>query len=179
MRLIGAVGPLQPHKRLKDLIWSADQLNLVRDDCCLLIVGQGPHDWRLRRFCHQVAPRGGVFFMGVRDDVPGLLAGLDCLWSASQSESLPNCVLEAMAAGVPVVASDILAHRHLITPGETGFLVPVGHRPGYARQTLPLLAEESLRRRLGRAGQQRAREDYSVDAMVGRYVQLYRSLLDA
>ena len=64
VHLIGAVGPLQPHKRLKDLIWSVDQLNLVRDDCCLLIIGQGPHDWRLRRFADQVVLRGGVFFLG-------------------------------------------------------------------------------------------------------------------
>ena len=70
-RLIGALGPLEPRKRLKDLIWAADQLNMVRDDCYLLIVGQGPHQWRLERYRDQVVTRKRVFFLGPRPTCRG------------------------------------------------------------------------------------------------------------
>ncbi len=179
VRLIGAVGPLESRKRLKDLIWSADQFNIVRDDGYLLIIGQGPHEWRLRRYSGQVMLRDRVIFLGDRQDVPRLLAGLDCLWTGSQAESVPNGVLEAMAAGIPVVASDIAAHRAMVIPGETGFLVPVGNRPGYARQTLALLADEALRRRCGQQARQLVLQQYRVEEMVNRHVQLYHELIDA
>ena len=83
-----------------------------------------------------------------------------------------------MAAGIPVIASDIAAHRALVTPGETGFLVPVGNRPGYARQTLALLRDESFRRRCDQVSRQYVRQHFGVEVMVRRLVQLYRSLLD-
>lgn len=178
-RLIGTLGPLEPRKRLKDLIWATDQLNMVRDDCYLLIVGQGAHRWRLERYRDQVVTRKRVFFLGPRRDVPQFLAGLDCLWTGSQAESVPNSVLEAMAAGIPVIASDIAAHRALVMPGETGYLVRVGNRPGYARQTLAVLRDESFRRRCEQASRPYVDQHFDVEAMVRRHVELYHSLRSA
>lgn len=179
VKLIGSVGPLESRKRIKDLIWSGDQLNLVRDDCYLLVIGEGPQCWRLQRYRDQVVLRDRVFFLGSRSDATELIAGLDCLWLASAQESVPNCVLEAMAAGVPVVASDIPAHRELILPGETGMLVPLGSRPGYARKTLTLLADTGLCARLGEQARRHVQQHYSAEAMTQRFVELYRSLVDA
>jgi glycosyltransferase involved in cell wall biosynthesis len=177
-RLVAAVGPLRPGKRLKDLIWALDLLRVIRPDVYLLILGEGPHRWRLERYRNQVGVEPFVRFLGHRLDVPEILPHLECLWQASRFEGLPNAVLEAMAAGIPVIGSDIPAHRDLIDPGQTGFLVPVGDRAGFARQTNLLLNDPGLVAELGRAARQRARQLFSVDRMVRRHIDLYRSLLD-
>lgn len=176
-RLIGAVGRLWPQKRVKDLIWAADLLKVVRDDVHLLIIGNGPERDRLERYRHQVHIADRVHFLGERDDVPRLMPHFDVLWLASGYEGLPNVVMEAMACGVPVVASDIPGNRDLVVPGQTGFLTPVGDRAGFARHALTILDDPLLARRLGAAGRQRIEMEYTVDKMVGRYADLYRELL--
>ena len=176
-RLIGAVGRLWPQKRYKDLIWAADLLKVIRDDVHLLIVGDGPQANRLRRFRHQVRIEDRVHFLGHRDDVFRLMPHFDVLWLGSEYEGLPNSIMEAMAAGVPVVASDIPGNRDLVVPGETGYLYPVGVRAELARHTRRLLEDTSLAQRMGQAGQARIRAEFSTERMIQRYVDLYRTLL--
>ena len=85
--------------------------------------------------------------------------------------------MEAMATGLPVVASDIPGNRDLVVEGQTGHLVPVGDRAGFARATLPLLDDPARARTLGQAGQDRIRQHFSVDHMVQRHVALYERIL--
>ena len=85
--------------------------------------------------------------------------------------------MEAMAAGLPVVASDIAGNRDLVIPGETGFLVPVADKAGFARKMQTLLNDPALAARLGAAGQERMRRDFTVEQMIARHAELYRSLL--
>jgi glycosyltransferase involved in cell wall biosynthesis len=176
-RLIGAVGRLWPQKRVKDLIWACDLLKVIRDDVHLLIVGDGPHRDRLERFTRQVRIEDKVHFLGERDDVPRLLPHFDVLCLASGYEGLPNVILEAMAAGRPVVATDIPGNRDLVLPGQTGFLVPVGDRAAFARQILKLLDDTDLNQRLGEAGRQRVLAEFSVEKMIERHRALYQELL--
>ena len=177
-RLVGAINRLWPQKRLKDLIWAADLLKVIRDDVHLLIVGDGPQRDRLERFRRQVKIEDKVHFLGHRNDVPRLLPHFDALWLASEYEGLPNVVMEAMAAGVPVVATDISGNRDLVVPGETGFLVPVGGRAAFARETKRILDDADLARRLGEAGRQRVLTEFTIERMVDRHAALYRELLD-
>lgn len=176
-RLIAAVNRLWPQKRVKDLIWAADLLRVVRDDVHLLIVGQGPQRARLERFCRQSELQDRVHFLGDRPDVPQLLAHCELLWLASGYEGLPNAVLEAMAAGIPVVATDLPGTRDLVVPGVTGYLVPVGDRAALAREALRLLESPELARRLGQAGRERAAQHFGLQAMLDRYEALYNELL--
>lgn len=176
-RLIGAVNRLWPQKRVKDLIWAADLLKCVRDDVHLLIIGDGPQRWRLERYRDQCELADRVHFLGARDDVPRLLPHLECLWLASEYEGQSNAILEAMATGLPVVASDIPGNRDLVIPDETGFLVPVGDRGNLARRTQLLLNDAALARRLGEAGRQRVRSEFSVERMVARHAELYEQVL--
>lgn len=176
-RLLGAVGRLWPQKRIKDLIWAADLLKVVRDDAHLLIIGDGPHQARLERFRRQVRIEDKVHFLGHRADVPRLLPHFDVLWLASEYEGLPNVVMEAMAAEVPVVATDIPGNRDLVRPGETGFLVPLGDRAAFARRTKQILEDPELGRRLGVAGRRRVMSEFTVEQMVEGHVRLYRILL--
>ncbi|HVX10640.1 MAG TPA: glycosyltransferase [Pirellulales bacterium] len=176
-RLIGAVGRLCPQKRVKDLIWAADLLKVVRDDVHLLIVGDGPHRERLEQFRRQVRIEDKVHFLGHRSDVPRLLPHFDLLWLASEYEGLPNVIMEAMAAEVPVVATDIPGNRDLVVSDETGYLVPLGDRAAFARQANKLLEDAALARRLGEAGRRRVLTEFTVERMVERHAQLYREVL--
>ncbi len=148
-RLIGLVGRLWPQKRVKDAIWAADLLKVIRDDVHLLVIGDGPHRGRLLHFRDQVWIGDKVHFLGERNDVAQWMPHFDVLWSTSGYEGQSNAILEAMAAGVPVVATDIPGTRELVVHGETGFLVEVGHRAGFARWTNQLLDDAALARRLG------------------------------
>lgn len=175
-RLIGAVGRLWPQKRYKDLIWAAELLKVIRDDTHLLIVGDGPQRWRLERFRDQVGIRDRVHFLGHREDVFNLLPHLDCFWLGSAYEGQSNALMEAMLAGLPVVATDITGNRELVTDGETGLLIPIGDRAGLARQTRQLLDNASEARRLGEAARRRMRTEFTVERMVKRYDDLYREV---
>ncbi len=123
-RLVALIGRLWPQKRVKDAIWAADLLKVIRDDVHLLVIGDGPQRDRLRRYRDQCLIRDKVHFLGERGDVPRILPHCDVLWSTSGYEGQSNVILEAMAAGVPVVATDIPGTRELMVSGVTGYLVP-------------------------------------------------------
>jgi glycosyltransferase involved in cell wall biosynthesis len=175
-RLIGAIGRLWPQKRVKDLIWAADLLKSARDDAHLLVIGDGPQRERLARFRDQNEVADRVHLLGERSDVPRILPHLDCLWLASEYEGQSNAIMEAMSAGVPVLATDIAGNRDLVIPGETGYLVPVGDRAAFTRHTHHLLDDAGLARKLGEAGRRRMLTEFSVENMVDRHVRLYHEL---
>jgi glycosyltransferase involved in cell wall biosynthesis len=188
-RLVGLIGRLWPQKRVKDAIWAADLLKVIRDDVYLLILGDGPHRRRLEIFRDQCEIRDKVHFLGLRGDVPRLLPHFDVLWSPSAYEGQSNAILEAMAAAVPVVATDIPGTRELIVDGETGYLVSTEGWPpnattvnktvaaGLARHTQRILDDPALARRLGEAARTRILDEFSVEKMAARYADLYRRLL--
>jgi glycosyltransferase involved in cell wall biosynthesis len=188
-RLVGLIGRLWPQKRVKDAIWAADLLKVIRDDVYLLIIGDGPHRQRLERFRDQCEIRDKVLFLGHRSDVPRLLPHFDVLWSPSAYEGQSNTILEAMAAGVPVVATDIPGTRELVVDGETGYLVSTEGWPsnattvnktvaaGLAKYTVRILDDRALSQRLGEAARKRMLDEFSVEKMVARYADLYRRLL--
>ena len=92
----------------------------------LLLVGEGPYRPVIERLIEQHGLTGRVLLLGQRNDIPALLRGADIFLFCSRTEGLPNAVLEAMAAGLPVVATDVPGCRDLITTGQSGYLVPVG-----------------------------------------------------
>jgi len=176
-RLIGSVGRLWPQKRVKDAIWAADLLKVIRDDVHLLVIGDGPQRDRLQRFRDQVHIGDKVHFLGRRGDVPRLMPHFDLLWSTSGYEGQSNVILEAMAAGVPVVATDIAGTRELVVPDTTGYLVPVGDRATFAKYAERLLNDAALSARLGDAGRRRVQDEFSVEKMIERHAALYREAL--
>jgi glycosyltransferase involved in cell wall biosynthesis len=143
----------------------------------LELVGDGPDLAELQALHGELGLDGRVRFAGGRDDVPDLLARSAVFVLSSRSEGLPISVLEAMAAGLPVVASDVGGLREQVVDGETGYLVPAGDPQALADALARLLDDPGLRRRLGDAGRARAEELFDLPAFREAHLRLYRSLL--
>ena len=159
---------------MKDAIWAADLLKVIRDDTHLLVIGDGPQYDRLRLFRDQCEIRDKVHFLGRRDDVPRMMPHFDVLWSTSGYEGQSNVILEAMAAGVPVVATDIPGTRELVVPQVTGYLVPVGDRATFTKVTERLLNNAAMAAQFSAAAREHVQEHFSVQKMIERYAELYR-----
>jgi len=101
----------------------------------------------------------------------------DVLWLGSEYEGQSNAIMEAMAAGVPVIATNIAGNRDLVVPDVTGYLLPLGERYEFTRHTHALFDDEPLRRRLGEAGRTRVLSEFTVEKMIQRHAALYGELL--
>ena len=151
-RLIAWAGRLEADRGGKDAIWAADLLKVIRDDAHLLIFGAGPHRERLVRFRDQVEIADKVHFLGERGDLEEFLPHFDQFWSTRRLPGQSQAILEAMAAGVPVVATDVPGTRDLIEHAATGYLFAPGHRAGLARWAEYLLNHSMLPGRLAPPG---------------------------
>jgi len=175
-RLLAVVGPLLTHKRVDDAIWCFELVRVLYDKACLLVIGDGPQRRRLERFARLVCEPGSVRFLGLRADVAEILPHIDVLWQRSEWEAGPNAVLEAMAASVPVVATDIGPHAQFIEHERTGFLSPVGNRADCTRLTDQLLSDPERARHVGAAARAFVGQQYSVERMADAYQRLYEQI---
>jgi glycosyltransferase involved in cell wall biosynthesis len=161
-----------------------DFLTLVRAFAALpptsfegLIVGEGPDRPAVQAEIERLGLAGRVRLTGERDDVPAQLADADVFVLSSESEGLPVSVLEAMAAGLPVVASAVGGLAELVVDGETGLLVPSGDADELAAALGRLVADRELRRRMGSAGRERAERLFDLPAFRQAHLELYRTEL--
>jgi glycosyltransferase involved in cell wall biosynthesis len=157
-----------------------DFLTLIRAFAALpeesfeaLIVGDGPDRVAVEAAIRELGLEGKVRVAGERDDVPALLADSDVFVLSSRSEGLPVSVLEAMAAELPVVASDVGGLAELVVDRETGILVPPGDVSALAAALGRLIDDRELRRRLGAAGRARAETSFDLEAFRRAHVELY------
>jgi glycosyltransferase involved in cell wall biosynthesis len=171
------VGRHDSEKGVDGLVHVARELNLLGVDFTLWLIGDGEQGQKLRK---QVAADGlseRVQFMGVRDDVPALLPNADIFVSASHGEGMPLTLLEAMAAGLPIVASDVVGNRDVVENGQTGFLFQLGNPVMAAHAIAQLARDPVLFAHCSRTAHARALERYSVGAMCERISQVYSSIV--
>lgn len=144
-----------------------------------VLVGDG----RLRADLEADAKQRGladhVIFLGERQDIAAVLASLDVSVLTSSSESLSNVILESMAAGLPVVATDAGGNRELVREGESGFLVSLGDEAQLVAAVGRLLADRTLRQEVGMRARERAMAEFANDKIRKRYEELYLLLLAA
>jgi len=167
---IVAVGRL---KAPKDFLTLVRAVGALPEGSETLIVGEGPDRPWLEQEIRSLGIQERVRLVGERHDVPGLLADADIFVLSSVSEGLPVSVLEAMAAGLPVVASRVGSVPELVVHGETGILVPPGDASALAAALSSLVADPAERRRLGEAGRARAEERFDLEPFRRAHVELY------
>lgn len=143
-------------------------------DYTLTIVGDGPIRPALAEQAARLGLTARVRFSGwvSREAMPEIMRTADVFVFPSRDEGMPNAVLEAMASGVPVVATRISGNEELVADGETGFLVPTDDAPALAAVLGRLLGDRELCRQLGAAGRERAQRDYSWRSVARRYLDL-------
>ena len=144
-----------------------------------VLAGAGPERPALEAQTRALGLNNRVVFLGYRDDVDNLLASCDLFVLPSLFEGLPLSVLEAMAAGKPVVATAIGGTDETIIDGETGLLVPPADPAALANAIRRLLADPILSRRLGTAGRARVHQQFSAQNMVRRITEIYDEILDS
>jgi glycosyltransferase involved in cell wall biosynthesis len=172
--VVGYVGRLIPGKGVLDLLQAA-QLVLSRfPRTRFVFVGDGP----LRMECEANAAQRGiadsVSFCGHRSDIKSCYAAFDLLVLPSHNEGLPMCILEGMAAGLPVVATRVGSIPEVVLDQETGLLVQPGSPQILADAIGSMLGDYEWASRLGESGRERVAQHYSVRSMVSAYVELYR-----
>ena len=175
--IVGVVGRLAPQKRVEDVIWAIELLKSARDDVYLVVAGDGPLYNDLRNFAAYFGIADRVTLLGHRHDARELLTCFDTFVLASDFEGQSNSLMEAMGAGLPVLATDIPPNRELVTHDETGIIFPVGDRVILARQIRRLADNPENARRLADAARQKMLEDFSVNRMVNEYAALYRQTI--
>jgi glycosyltransferase involved in cell wall biosynthesis len=170
-----AVGRLQEPKDFLTLVRAISRLPL--DAVRARIAGDGPDRATIEDEIGRLGVNGTVELLGHRGDVAALLAQADVFVLPTRSEGMPLSVLEAMAAGLPVIASAVGGVLELVRDRETGGLVPAGDPAALARALAPLVADADLRARLGRAGRERAEREFGLEAFRRAHLALYRASL--
>ena len=143
-----------------------------------MIAGEGPEQAALKDLSRSLGLADRVRFLGFVKDMPELYQGLDLLLLTSHFEGTPLTVLEAMAMGVPVVASRVDGVLEVVEDGRDGILAAPGHPDQFVDGVCRVLKDRDLRQRLSLRAQEKARRDYSAEAMVRRVEALYLQYLE-
>jgi len=157
----------------KVLEWQPSLRRKIR----LVMIGRGTLEHEVEKILNDAQTSRLSWLPGERQDIPELLHGLDVFVLPSLAEGMSNTVLEAMASGLPVIATRVGGNPELVIDGETGFLVPPSDPVAMARAMMRYLSEPDLVARHGRAARRRAEQHFSLGAMVERYINTYDTLL--
>ena len=173
--VIGAVGRLEPVKGFDDLLSAAEQVRREIPNACFVIVGQGSREAELRR---QSAPLGdAVRFLGYREDIAHIMAGCDIIAVPSRNEGMGRVVVEAGAAGLPVVATAVGGLPHVVDHERTGILTPPGDARSLADALVRLARDPALRAAMGEAARRKMIPAFGVGAMVSAIETVYDELM--
>lgn len=170
--MVGRLADGKGHKILLNAVSSIRDTNMS-----VCIVGDGPLYDDLEREIDKSGLTDTVFLTGFRGDIPSILAASDVLALPSFREGTPRVITEAMASGLPVVATDIAGIPEQVSDGESGYLIPTGDANALAGRLAELLSSPELREQMGQRGLERA-EQFSKDRMIRCLDNLYRELLE-
>ena len=179
--IVGTVGRLATVKNQRILIDALHQLlndrGELRTTLRLLIVGDGPERSALEDQIKRLSLEDQVWLTGDREDIPQLLRIMDIFVLPSLGEGISNTILEAMASGLPVIASDVGGNPELVQEGRTGMLFPTGNTDALAHALLALAADKTLRQEMGNAAVMHIKQNFDWQRTVESYLALYDDLL--
>lgn len=174
--VVGAVGRLDAVKDHGGLLQAFSILRTDQPAAELVIVGDGPRRAHLERQVQELGLTGHVHLLGMRQDVPVLLRGFDAFVLPSLAEGISNTVLEAMATGLPVVATRVGGNPELLEHGVTGALVAPGNPLVLAAALRCYVEDSALREAHGDAGRRRVLQHFTLERMAQAYRELYLSV---
>jgi glycosyltransferase involved in cell wall biosynthesis len=174
--LITTIGTLSPVKNQAMLIKAVAQVVSVYPKLRLIIVGEGPLKKELVALQEEMGLKQQLRFLGLRKDIPEILAGTDIFVSTSLYEGLPLSILEAMAAGKPVVATAVPGTLEVLEDGS-GLLIPLDSQADLAQTLKRLIEEPEQRKVLGKKAQERVSHHYSLEGYVLSWQSLYEELM--
>ncbi len=175
-RVVGIVAKLSPVKGHDHFLRAAARIRERCDDVTFLVVGDGPLRADLESLTDELGLADAVRFVGVREDIPEVLGLMDVFVLSSLSEGAPNVILEAMAAGVPVVASNVGGVPDMVRDGETGRLVEPGDPDALADAVLDILNDETSAGLMGRLAQSVVRAEHNIEDVVECVQQVFEGL---
>ncbi len=167
------VGRLDPLKDHATAVRTIGRLVNRHPGARLLLVGEGPEEAAIRELVRQRDLTADVRFLGLRTDVARLLSAADLCLLTSVSEGIPLVLIEAMAAGLPVVSTNVGGVPEVVEDGRTGLLAPSADDAALADKVLRLASDPALRESMGRAGRERAGALFSERRMHEAYLRLY------
>lgn len=173
-QVLGCVARFDQVKGLDLLVESLRRLAGRYPRLVLVIAGSGEGERELRERVAKAGLTERVRFLGPLGDAPRLFPALDLYVSASRGEGLPFSLLEAMACGLPVIATRVTGHVDIVVDGVTGFLTRPEDPEELAVSVARLLDDPELRQRMGRAASERVETHFPLEPMVGRLARLYR-----
>jgi glycosyltransferase involved in cell wall biosynthesis len=175
--IVGTIGRLIDRKGHQDLLSAWPGIRQRHPDSRLLVVGDGPEREPLVEYAATLGCGDSVQFLGFREDVPELLDCLDLFVFPSHYEGLPGSLLEAMAAGVPIVATAIGGNAELVASGKTGLLVPRRDPRGIEHAVDALLQDRDFAARVGSNAREDAHDRFTLETMVENFERFYEELL--
>jgi glycosyltransferase involved in cell wall biosynthesis len=176
-KVLGMISRLAPKKAHQDLLQAYTKVAQTHPGTILLLAGDGPLRTKLERQARRLRIDRRVIFLGDRADVPDLLAAMDLFVHPSLSEGMPHAVMEAMAAGLPVIASGVDGVQDLIVDGESGWLVKPAQPKQLAERIIFALDNPILCPQIGQAAARRIATEFSPQKMVTAYNVVFRELL--
>jgi glycosyltransferase involved in cell wall biosynthesis len=175
--VFGCVASLTPVKRHVDLIDAFASVHAKLPAARLLLIGDGPLRATISEQIAGLGLQDAVDLLGDRSNIETLLPALDVALLTSSTEGMSNAILEAMACGLPVIATSVGGNLQLVEHQASGLLVPPANPAALAGAMLALADMPALRRTMGAAGRARIEREFSLDAMAQSYDRLYRRLL--
>jgi glycosyltransferase involved in cell wall biosynthesis len=178
--VVVCVANIRPIKGIDTLVRTAARVTAVMPDARFLVIGAVQDTAYFRAvggLARSLNVADKVVFFGPSRDVVSLLKACSVFYLSSRSEGLSNAMLEAMAAGLPCVATDVGGNRELIEEGRSGFLIPADDPVSAAERILAVLRNPSLARQMGQSARRLVKTRYSVKAMMARLDALYDGLL--
>ena len=173
--IVGTVGRMQVEKDQVTLVRAFAQALGQQPRLRLVLVGDGPLRAAVDAEVSALGLHDQVWLAGMRSDVPVVLRGLHVFVLPSRAEGISNTILEAMASGLPVLATSVGGNAELVVHGRTGLLVPPAE-PGAMAEALAAMVAEDRYLAMGRAGRERVVREFSLQAMVDSYQSMYNEL---
>lgn len=173
---VGAAGRLSPEKGFGVLIEAARRVRVIHPDVGFLLFGDGPLRGALERQIVGAGLKDAFVITGFRRDLDAFLPWLDLVVMSSFTEGLPNVLLEACAAGRPVVATSVGGIPEVVEPGLNGYLVPPGDAEALAEEIECILTRADRGRSLGLRGRERVQAEFTFDAQAAQYRHLFEEL---